>query len=334
MDVSKAINLFKRTIIGSEQGHQEMVVDTSIFPLWISTAVEIFCLKLENQNAYLIYPVQNFEFDQLVNLVRQVEKKTGGVAVLIADDIAAKFRPLFVKHSIPFVYIDKSIFAPKLGVKLINLKKVKRASSRSIATSITPFELKLISGFLTGFITSGSFNLKDLENILINNNYKCSKMKISNAINNLIALEFLSVTGRGPNRVVQFYDKQTTWNKLKTSQLNPFYKIIENRYLDISGNYILSGETALAHFSMLGDPKVKCIGLTNKEFKQIDKTSLRGDEGTKPQYLLNVFKEVPSLFSIKGALNLIEVYFTMHTDQDERVQICLEEMLEEIGIKG
>lgn len=245
---------------------------------------------------------------------------------MVADDLNPKYRALFVKNNVPYIYKDKSLFAPKLGLKILDYKEPKSLSAKPIEESIGPFELKLIAGYLTGFIVREGFNLNQIELILENNNYKCSKGKLAQAINHLIDLEFVDARGTGPNRLVIFKDRQEVWSKLKVTPVKSFSKSIES-YRMVEDNFIFSGETALAHYSDLAEPRIRYIAVTNKEFQKIQEGVPVGDFGN-PLFICEVFKERPSLFS-KGNnfLNPIELYFLMRSNSDERIQIALDQML-------
>ncbi len=319
-------------ILGADINAQP--VDTKNLPVWIVKSVDIYAVRLnQNVKVYLVKPIKELAFEQITNILEQIGKRLGDTTLLIADDINPRFRSLFVKNNVPFVYKNKSIFAPMLGLKLFDYKKPKEVRNEDIDNEISPFELKLLAGYLTGFIVQEGFNLKQLGEILDYNNYKCAKSKLSQAVKQLVNLSYLDVKGSGPNRLVRFKDRAKVWEQLKDQKVKRFHKMVKGYYMD-NINHIVSGETALAHYSDLARPKMKYIALTNKELKAIeDNGTLVGDFGD-PLYMFDVFKEPASLFAVDNKyLNPIELYFLLRDENDERVQLSIEQMLSKYNLR-
>lgn len=303
-------------------------------PIWITSAVQISTLRVDKQNRiYLIHPNALLSFDQLANMHKIVERKLEGVALIVADQLSAKFRPLFVKNNIPFVYKQKSIFAPALSLKLFDYKETQQTKKKAITETIGPFELKLIEGYLTGFILAKKYNLDELIFILSQNQYLCPKTKISRAVKQLIEMNFMTVEGRGPNRRVQFYSKSQVWGDLKQCTIKPYVKRFETTFNIAKEQYIFSGETALARFSNLSAPNQGSIGVTNKEFVELEQMQIE-QSSAQTKIIFEIFKESPRLFAIEGCLNPVEVYLAFKNHPDERIQMSLEEMLLAFQLEG
>mgnify|MGYP006908244421 FL=1 len=303
-------------------------------PVWIVKAVDIFTLRVRGETQlYLVRPKKDLPFEQIVNIVAQVEKRMRGITLFVADDVNTKFRSLFVKNNVPFVYKDKSIFAPMLGLKLFDYKAPEMNKNEQLDSEIAPLELKLVAGYLTGFIEREEFNLNQIEHILAKNNYTCSKAKLSQVVNHLIDCGFMEAKGSGPNRLVMFQDKLEVWDLLKEMHVKRFFKKVKGHSKD-NRSFIISGESALAHYSDLVEPKVKHIGITTKEFKKLDNLKQSLGHTHEKEFIFDILKEPPELFAIdKKYLNPIELYFLLRGETDERILISLEQMLNKIGLK-
>lgn len=304
-------------------------------PVWLEKAAQYYEIIIgEGRRILLIKPLKEFEFGQYSNILRQVEKRFEGVAILVADDLNPKFRSLFVKNNIPFIYKNQSLFAPKLGLVLFDYKTPKALKNRVLKDEISPFEMKLLAGYLTGHIVREGFNLSDLETILKSNKYKCSKAKLSQAINHIIELGFMDVKGSGPNRIVTFKSRNDIWEEIKGYKVQPFFKMVEGDCLIDDLDYIFSGETALAHYTNLTEPKVRHIALTRKGFELLKEHGKSVGDFGRSRYIFEIFKEPPELFAKDdGYLNPIELFFMFRRNKDERIQIELEKMIKNIGFK-
>ena len=297
-------------------------------PLWINKSVKIVVLMIHvDQKIALVFPVRKLEFDQIVNIQRQVQKRMNAFVIIVADKQNSKYRSLFVREGVPFIYRDKTIFAPGLGVKFFNTAILERKDiEHEIREDMAPFEVKLTAGYLTDFLKSKTYNLDDILMILFDNNCKCSKGKLSNTVGSLLEKGVVTSKGHGPNRTVRFRSKNETWEFLKESHIAKSHRLIEG-YFNIEKKVVLSGETALAYYSNLSDPIVKTVALTNKEFNDFKSSEQQNTDRKIPKIHIEVRKEDPRLFSIDGCLNPIEVFLDLRNDQDERIQISLSQMM-------
>jgi hypothetical protein len=310
-------------------------VNTKNIPVWIVKSVDLYGVSVnESVKFYLVKPNKDLAFDQITNILNQVQKRLGGITLLIADDVNSRFRALFVKNNVPFIYKDKSIFAPALGLKLFDYKKPKDIRSVDINNEINPFELKLIAGYLTGFIVQEGFNLKQLGEILAYNDYQCGKSKLSKAVNQLIKLGYLDVVGIGPKRMVTFKDRDDVWDQIKEENIKRIHKSVKGYYMN-NVNHIISGETALAHYSDLAKPKIKHMAITNKEFKALENDGQPVGYFGESMYMLDILKEPASLFAVdKKYVNPIELYFLLRNESDERILLSIDQMLCRYNLKG
>jgi hypothetical protein len=334
MHLMEALNFINELIFKNKKTQGGEITPKGL-PVWLEKAAQFYEIRVgEGQRILLIKPLKEFEFGQYANILQQVEKRLEGVAILIADDLNPKYRSLFVKNNVSFIYKNQSVFAPKLGLMLFDYKAPKALKNRILEEEISPFEMKLLAGYLTGHIVREGFNLSDLEMILKSKEYKCSKAKLSQAINHIIELGLMDVQGSGPNRIVKFKSRNEIWEEIKDYKVKPFFKMVEGYYLIDDLNYIFSGETALAYYTNLAESAVKHIALTRKEFESLEEHGRPVGDFGQPLYIFEIFKESPKLFAMDdGYLNPIELYFMYRGDKDERIQIELEKMIKNIGFK-
>lgn len=293
---------------------------------WVNHAVEVYTLELRNgEKIYLIVPKMELAFKQVVIVVDQVRKHYGGLPLLVADDLDPRFRSLFVKKRIPYIYKNQSLYFPELGLKILDFKKSTRKASQIVSSSLGAFELKLLSGYLTGFFEDAYYNLNDILAVLGGYNYRCSKTKLSATVNKLLSSGYLEAHGAGPNRKVQFQDRDEVWANALESAVGPFLTTYETTLAIDDSEAILSHESALAGYSNLASPKKPRFALSRSRYRKLESQSIASRERT---VVVDVFKEPPELFAIdQRFLNPVELFFQMRTLGDERIQLSLEEML-------
>lgn len=315
-------------------------VQLAQFPVWIKSAIRVFELQFPNapEQIYLMYPKEPLAFEQLMRVHNAVSEKLGGVVLWVADLLPPKHRPLLVKFRIPFVYKDESIFAPDLGIKFGNLKKIRpkqRLEIEEKKEELTPFALKLVAGLLLNQIPT-EFSLKLLFGNFQKKKVKLSLSKLSMAVNELAAGGFLVTHGAGPQKFFKKKKPQEIWQQALAVKFAPFFRETQTNYIPKDRqSYCMAGEAALAHYSNLAPPKQAIIAMTAGEFRhvyqELKKTIPYGDFGSSNT--VQVWKEDPGLFSIDGILNPIELFFSLRHHPDERIQMSLDEMLKPYGLR-
>jgi len=258
-------------------------------PLWMKKSIKLYVLRVTQRHiVYMIKPLKKLSYEQLAKLYRISQKRSGGIVFIIADEINPKYRSLFVRQGISFVYNDESVFSPELSVKLLNMRKSEMPTYREIRHEISPFELKLLSGFLTNFIPRIYMNLDECMKILINNKYKCTKSKLSMAIKSLYDRDIIDVKGSGPNRRFEFPGKDKIWEELNELPIKNFYKIVEGYSVSENKKFISGGELALSSYSDLSNPSIKCFAITNKDLIKKKKKVKRAEISNAPNAVYHV----------------------------------------------
>ena len=312
--------------------------DLSAFPFWIRSASTVHTVQIPGEEATsqrltLIHPKAGLSFDQLLNVYRQVEQKTGPYTLLIADDINPKHRPLLVRSGVQFVYRDESIFAPSLAVMFKKLRAYKHKDLKGeiIKRPLHPLSLKLLAAHLTRQLPR-EIGLQNLLTLLKKHGAKISLSKLSLVMNELVQFGVTTTLGNGPKKKFVFSEPSAIWTSLNEGTVAPFMKTVALPHFKKSGtDYMLAGESALAEYSDLASPKIPTVAMTMEGYRKLATPSAGQDLAQSGAYV-QVWKENPKLFSIKGKLNPVELYFSMREHTDERVQLALKTMLAEYDL--
>lgn len=306
-------------------------------PVWMRENIRVLKLSMkEAAPLYLVVPKPQLAFEHLMRIYQLLHEKLGPLVLVIADQMPPKHRPLLVKFRIPFIYKNESVFAPDLGLKFGQLKKFDAKPRLELANkkeSLTPFALKIVAGLLTNQIPK-EFTQKQLLERL-QDQTKISASKLSPALSELTENELLLSRGAGPTKSYTQESHQKTWEKMLSQAFAPFFKEVETNYLPKPlAAYVVAGEAALARYSNLAHPNQHVIAVTTSEFRQNFKTPRKSvlAQDLKETTLVQVWKEDPALFAIKGAQNPIEVFFSLRRNTDERIQLSLDEMLKAYGL--
>jgi hypothetical protein len=307
-------------------------------PIWMRESIRILEIPTKGADAiYLVIPRPQIPFEHLMRTYQLLQEKLGPLVLIIADRMPPKHRPLLVKFRIPFIYKNESVFVPNLGIKIGNLKRFEDQTKLELAPKkeeLTPFALKILAGLLTNQIPQEFTQKLLLEKLQAKT--KISASKLSPALIELTGRELLLTHGAGPTKAYTQENHQKAWEKLLSLTLAPLFKEIETNYLPKPlKNYTVAGEAALASYSNLAHPNRNIIAVTTSEFRQTFKSVSPKflSQEIKETTFVQVWKEDPALFAIKGVQNPIEVFFSLQRNLDERVQLSLDEMLEGIGLR-
>ena len=321
--------------------HAIRIESISGLPVWMKGAVKVYelpMLGIPSAPLYLAIPTGNLEVEHLIRIYKQLADTLQRHILIVADHLPPKHRPLLVKFRIPFIYKDETIFAPELGLKFDKLKAYQtqeRIEVKAKNTPLAPFALKVVAGILTNKIPH-EFTLKTLHEQIKKAGHKLSNSKLGATLNELNANQLIRAHGRGPQKTYQCEEPKKTWNFLNERVIAPFFREVQVNYIPKSIEaYTIAGERALAHYSNLGSPKNTTIAMTAGQYRdvfQIQKdTKPYGDFGDP--ITVQIWKEDPRIFAVDEALNPIELYFSLRTHHDERIQIALDELLSPYGLE-
>ena len=144
--------------------------------------------------------------------------------------------------------------------------------------------------------------------------------KLSLTLKELAENGLLLAGGAGPTRHFAKAAVEKTWEKMLTLPLAPFFREAETNYVPKNREtFCLAGETALAQYSNLAAGVMAVIAMSVKEFRE----SYEGKKGEMPfgavytPSLIQIWKEPPHLFSLRGVMNPIEVFFAMRSHHDD-----------------
>lgn len=311
-------------------------------PVWIRGAVRVFVLARrgmpqEPPFLYLAQPEPEIAFEQLMRIYRQLTERFKAPVLIIADQLPSKHRPLLVKFNIAFIYKNESVYAPELGLKFGRLKSFEEHRAIRVENkkeAVTPFSLKLVAGLLT-YQIEAEFTLKSLYDEIQRKGVDVSTAKLSLTLKELVENGLLLAGGAGPTRRFANAAVQKTWEKILTLPLAPFFREVQTNYVPKNREtFCLGGETALAQYSNLAAGTTATIAMSVKEFRK----SYEGKKGQIPfgdvyaPSTIQIWKEPPHLFALNGVMNPIELFFSMRSHPDERVQMALDEMLKPYGL--
>lgn len=243
-----------------------------------------------------------------------ISKQTGLNVILCTQRVASYNLSRWTAHKINFVIPQKQMFIPSL---LLELKKEPMVGSDLKETMVPFTQLLLLYHLQVESIVGTSCSI-------LKDKFSVSYATVNQSLRWLVKNGFIKMEGIKTKNIQMEYDNQELWNKALPFFVSPIDKIV---FTDADlGGEIESGINALSTYTMLNPEPKSCIAISKKRFKEkkMDYNNQFGD--TEVQ----VWKYDPHLLSSSGAVDRLSLFLTLKDNQDERVQIELEHLINEM----
>lgn len=234
--------------------------------------------------------------------------------VFALESVASYNLSRLTRAKVNFIVPGKLIFIPSLLIVLSELKnsaKVMPQKMPPVAQMLVLYHIEKRT--IDGLNTYEIAELTGLAYPTINVALRWLKF------NNIIAL-----VGGKQKHVQIALSKIELWNKSLPLMSSPIERII---FTDtkLAGS-LMSGETAMGHYTMLAEPDTPIIA--------IDKTIAKENAAlTNKQYgdiKVEVWKYSPALLSNDGWVDRLSLYLCMKDSEDERIQLECDSLIEEM----
>jgi DNA-binding MarR family transcriptional regulator len=244
--------------------------------------------------------------------------------IYLHPSISSYNRKRLIVQKIPFVVPGKQMYLPFMGVDL-------REYFQKVQTE-KPVQLKpsTQAAFLAALY---SYSEKGLTPAQLAVDLKYSRMTMSRAFGEMQRAGLGTITTVGRERVLRFSGNSKTLFKqaqpLLISPVRKKLKVLGN--ISLSG-LVLAGESALSKYSMLSKPVHAVYAASSKTWKQKERTehiiSVPMHEAGSIE--IEIWKYPPELFARDLVADPLSLYLSLRDIQDERVEIALENLLEEL----
>jgi len=233
--------------------------------------------------------------------------------VLKLNSIMREERDYLIDKGIPFV-AGQQVYLPFLGIFM---------TEQFSQELVMPIKLKPLTQFCALFYIYEK--KKELFLTQMTENQEFSSMSMTRAFRELEGTKIFKTQKQGTRKVL-FSD---LFGRELFEALLPFMKspVVELGYCkNLIANLPCAGESALANKSMLGMPKQRCFATGNNKVwrdLQIVKKNFGGE-----YCCVERWSYAPELFGKSRVVDALDLYLSMRNSSDERIQQCLEEMME------
>lgn len=288
-------------------------------PLMYRGRYELFSVYQDGIEWVIARPHNNLRLNVLRYDQKQIEKVTGMNCALYFTKLSYYTKEMMLTEGIPFIIEGKQMYLPFMGMLLAdnNERRLKPVHTISFLTQ------KLLLCAL--------YEKWDKMNVTrIAERLEVTKMSVTRCLDEIEYLDIDVLDMSGKTRKISVgEDIKKVWENIRPVLRNPV--ITKFQLVDDIGLENKAGISALCEYSLLSDNVYPTYAITKKElndkniksYRQISAGEPIGCEVLEVGYFINFADK-----KMQDPLSVI-LSLTKEDMEDERVLICIDEMLEE-----
>lgn len=261
----------------------------------------------------------------VVAMKKQKEKYEEALQCPVAYKVAlnsVSIRNALVKNGISFVNLPGNVFLPFMGIALQDVYRKQLVKSDKMMPATQMVFLELL------YMNDGESALKSE----VANKLNLTKTSITRATAQLEKMGLIRQIKSGTQISIQRNcTRKEYYENANAYLINPVQKVITIMRQEAAFESFDAGETALSQLSELNPPRIEECAIYKGE-EVIDQLEIVDARYEEQDDCLNVqlWKYNPSYFAREGRVDPISLACTFKGNEDERIEMCIEELLEKL----
>ena len=288
-------------------------------PNFIVTRYRLQRVSMNGQGVIFLYPKTELEqVEVLKKQIARIQKNENLPVVLVLNELSFRQKEYLIREKIPFIVEGRQIYLPFMALYLQERCNAEKKPREEILPSAQMLLLHFIYGGAQELSTSQA--AKDLE---------LTPTSISRASRQLEEMGLLHIRKVGVQRIMQSEDSpKTLFQKAGDKLLNPIKRTVYIPKELVGTELLESGYSALAEYSMLNTPNVRCYAAERiSQWKDVMTNSL---QNSQVQVAVEMWRYNPRKLSTRNNVDELSLALALREDADERVEEAVEEMLNEL----
>lgn len=283
-----------------------------------------FCIIDIDQNQYILVKElkkQRLHLEQLKKQLRQINIYTKRIPVFVFDGLRLSQRNTFVQNHIPFIQPDYHIYLPNVMIHLSQKEKIEKVYHESFSIAAQVIYIYLLLN-----------RVAETNAPRLSKEIPYSKITISRALAELVSRNLLYTEGNATRKIYKVKSYEELWEQGKQYLFQPVEKRFYVRIDKMNQDFLYSNETALSMMeTSINEPQISYYASTSDLIKKIDKSWLLNpyDMIVEPYSIIEQFKYNPKYLSSSHHVDVISLYAQLKDHKDERIQLALDELMEE-----
>jgi len=240
--------------------------------------------------------------------------------IYVTEVCYAYNRKRLIEHKVPFIVPGNQMYLPMLGIDLRENFKIYHAPKSS---QLSPMSQLLVMMTIKNEILDGK-SPSEYAKLL-----DCAAMSMTRAARELKSMELVSIYKDGRKQQIKFNAAgKELWQMAKEKMVNPVRRRIWVKSVPEHWQGLLAGESALARYSMIGEPKYPVYALTSSDWKSMSR-NMAVEEIPHPEpgcAQFELWRYSPERLAKEGCVDRYSLWLSMQDSKDERIEMALEEI--------
>ena len=291
-------------------------------PNFIATRYRLQRVSMNGQGVIFLYPKTELEqVEVLKKQIARIQRNENLPVVLVLNELSFRQKEYLIREKIPFIVEGRQIYLPFMALYLQERCNAEKKPREEMLPSAQMLLLHFIYGGAQELSTSQA--AKDLE---------LTPTSISRASRQLEEMGLLHIRKVGVQRILYSEDSpKMLFQKAGDTLLNPVKRTVYIPKELVGTELLESGYSALAEYSMLNTPNVRCYAAERiSQWKDVMSNSL---QNSQVQVAVEMWRYNPRKLSTRNAVDELSLALALREDADERVEEAVEEMLNELWRK-
>ncbi len=252
--------------------------------------------------------------------LEQIRSRSGMEAVYASRAITSYNRQRLIERKIPFIVPGNQMYLPMLGIDLREHLKRLREKRTQFSPSTQLLVLYVLWKKTTETITPAGMAER----------LGYSAMTLTRAFDELETAGIGEQTALGKERQLRFIETgRQLWDEALPYLGSPARKrLFAAASAPLEGG-TLAGQSALARYTMLAEPRVPVFAFSSEEWKaRVDKGDVSETPLPEPDgYEIELWRYPPEQFAQEGVVDRLSLYLSLREVDDERIQAALDELM-------
>ena len=313
-------------VLGGEAVRMARSGPTAQLPYFLQDTYEVLPGELMGQPITLAcvkghQPLAAQQVDQHAQRLREL---LHAPVIIALPEIAPGERKQLIAHGVAFVVPDRQLFAPQMGMILTERFGAEPRREQELASPATQ---ALLVWFLNHHSVTETWHPFEEAGAL-----GYAGMTATRAIRELLQFELFELEVRGRAKYLKLQGtRRELWQKAKPHLRTPVLRTLwtyDQRILQVTGAR-WAGESALAHLTMLNEPRQQVVALTAEAEKRAKQAGIFFEPREIADGIaVQVWRYEPGMQAKEKTVDLLSLWLSLRDNRDDRIQMALDEIEE------
>lgn len=328
MDLKLRIKRYLQDVMGLEAPEVEPCPQASSLPYFLQDTFEFNQVELAGHRIVLAIhdAIPSLPLREVrVQLIR-VSEVLGCPVVYCLPTLASYERRNLIEQKVSFIVPGNQMYLPNLG---IDLREHFRQGAHKYRNRLTPSTQALLILQLLNRPTQDEWS-PSVDAAALG----YTPMTATRAIRELVEAELAEVVLVGRSKHLRLmHPREDVWNKAKNFMRTPVKRLVwvRDKLVLKSSDIRLAGLSGLSERTMLSGPHELCFAITAEQWRQALLQGVQEIPGPEEgAYQLEIWAYSPAMVANSKTVDPLSLWLSLNDSKDDRVQMALDELQEQI----